>query len=236
MTGRLDVEGVSLRHGAKEALSDVTFTAAPGFTALLGANGAGKTSLVSVVTGLLAPHAGRVAVAGRDVGREREPALAKLGVVFQSTTLDLDLSVIENLLYFAGLHGLSRREGRRRADLCLARLGMGERARERVRALNGGHRRRVEIARALLHEPAVLVCDEPTVGLDVATRARIVADVHALARAGTCVLWATHLIDEVGPDDAVVLIENGCVAARGRAGALGDLRARLAPHGRLGAA
>ncbi|MCH7478182.1 MAG: ATP-binding cassette domain-containing protein, partial [SAR324 cluster bacterium] len=122
------------------------------------------------------------------------PVAANIGVVFQQPTLDLDLTVRQNLLYHAALHGLGRTESLARIETELGRLGMAERARERVRRLNGGHRRRVEIARALLHRPGLLLLDEPTVGLDVPTRQAIVAHVHSLAREdGVAVLWATHL-------------------------------------------
>ena len=143
-------------------------------------------------------------------------ALARMGVVFQQPTLDLDLTVRQNLLYFAALHGLPRRVAQMRAQEALERLGMAERIDETARRLNGGHRRRVELARALLHEPALLVLDEPTVGLDVPARCAIVEHVHDLCRErGIAVLWATHLIDEITPDDRVVVIHRGQIRAAG---------------------
>ena len=117
--------------------------------------------------------------------------------MFQQTTLDLDLTVQQNLNYFAALHGLSGRSARMRIDAALDQLDMRERAGEKARALNGGHRRRTEIARALLHDPSVLLLDEPTVGLDAAARASITDYAHALADQDKTILWATHLTDEV---------------------------------------
>ena len=127
----------------------------------------------------------------------------------------------QNLSYFGALHGLSGRDRARRIAAALDRLGMAERAGEKVRALNGGHRRRAEIARALMHDPQVLLLDEPTVGLDAAARAAITDHVHDLAReTGLTVLWATHLTDEVADDDRLVLLHKGQIGADGFAGAL----------------
>ena len=215
----LSVEAVGHRYGrGAPALEDVTFAVPHGsFTALLGPNGAGKTTLFGLATGLLGLQAGAVRIGARDV-REGPRALAHLGLVFQQPTLDLDMTVRENLAYFASLHDLSRREARARIEEELARLDMADRAGERVRALNGGHRRRAEIARALLHRPRLLMLDEPTVGLDLAARRAITAHVHGLAaERGIGVLWTTHLIDEVGPGDDLVVLDRGRVAAAGRA-------------------
>jgi ABC-2 type transport system ATP-binding protein len=138
--------------------------------------------------------------------------------VFQQPTLDLDLTVAQNLTYFGALHGMSRHETAARAAESLELLGLTGRLKEKVRELNGGHRRRMEIARALIHQPKVLLLDEPTVGLDVATRRAITDHVHGLCeRLGVAVLWATHLVDEVRPTDPVVILHRGEVRARGLA-------------------
>ena len=215
----LSVRGLGHRYGRRRALDDVSFEVPAGaFCALLGPNGAGKTTLFGLMTRLFTTPKGRIEVAGHDVARAPRGALAAMGVVFQQTTLDLDLTVRRNLLYFAALHGIAGREAGRRADAALDRLGMAERAGERARDLNGGHRRRTEIARALLHDPAVLLLDEPTVGLDAASRAAITAHVHALAaEQGLTVLWATHLTDEVRDDDRLVVLHRGRVLASGLA-------------------
>ncbi|MGR3496134.1 ABC transporter ATP-binding protein [Citreimonas sp.] len=220
MTAGLRVENLRFRYGAREALGGVSFEIPPGrFCALLGPNGAGKSTLVSLLTRLLVSPEGRISIAGHELGRHPRAALADLGVVFQQPTLDLDLSVRQNLAYFAALHGLTRRTVPDRIEAALCRLDMLERADEKVRALNGGHRRRTELARALLHKPRVLLLDEPTVGLDAASRAGITAHVHDLAQNdGLCVLWATHLTDEVRDGDRLLVLHRGKIIADGEAG------------------
>ncbi len=138
--------------------------------------------------------------------------------MFQQPTLDLSLTVKQNMAYFAALHGLPRKETPHRIDAALDRLGMRERAGEKVRALNGGHRRRMELARALLHDPKVLLLDEPTVGLDAAARHSITDHVHDLADQGLCILWATHLTDEVRDDDQMLVLHHGKILASGQTG------------------
>ncbi|WP_414833889.1 ATP-binding cassette domain-containing protein [Afifella sp. YEN Y35] len=213
------LEHLSFSYRDKPVLDDVGFAVEKGrFTALLGPNGAGKTTLFSLITRLLATSQGRILIAGRDTRETGAAALAPLGIVFQQPTLDLDLTVRQNLAYFARLRGLSGKEAGRRIDRELARFDMAERARETVRSLNGGHRRRVEIARALLHDPELLLLDEPTVGLDAPSRKAIVRHVHALAgERDVGILWATHLIDEIQDEDALVILHAGRVVARGTA-------------------
>lgn len=210
----LDVEAVSYHYGARAALSDLTFRLERGqFCALLGPNGAGKSTLYALLARLNATQAGHISVAGFDLAQQPLKALARTGIVFQQPTLDLDMTVSRNMMYFAALHGLRGTEARARIDASLARLGMAERAGEKVRALNGGHRRRMEIARALIHEPEVLLLDEPTVGLDAEARQAITDHVHDLANGGLSVLWATHLVDEIRPQDRVIVLHRGQVLA-----------------------
>ena len=214
----LSVSGLSHAYGTKQALDDVNFSVEPGhFCALLGPNGAGKSTLFGLMTCLLPARAGRIEIAGFDLKREPRRVLARLGIVFQQTTLDLDLTVRQNLRYFAALHGIAGREAARAIDAALDRLDMAARVDEKVRALNGGHRRRTEIARALLHSPSVLLLDEATVGLDAAARRAITDHVHDLAEEGITVLWATHLTDEVRPSDRLVILHRGQVIADGLA-------------------
>jgi ABC-2 type transport system ATP-binding protein len=211
------VRGVSHSYGARKALDNVSLTVPQSrFTALLGLNGAGKTTLFSLITRLYDTRSGTIEVLGHPVTREPGQALRRLGVVFQARTLDLDLSVMDNLLYHAALHGIGRREARERARAALREIDLAERARDPARKLSGGQMRRVEIARALLHDPRVLVLDEATVGLDVASKAAILRHVRGLVRdRGVAVLWATHLLDEVTPQDAVVILHQGKVVAAG---------------------
>ncbi|MCO8143960.1 ATP-binding cassette domain-containing protein [Rhodovulum tesquicola] len=226
-TTALCVSNVSLSYGAKRALDDVSFALDRGrFCALLGPNGAGKSTLFSLLTRLLVTREGRIEVAGFDLARNPRAALARIGVVFQQPTLDLDTSVMRNMRYFAALHGMAGRDATARIDAALERLNMRERADEKVRALNGGHRRRMEIARALIHAPEVLLLDEPTVGLDTAARRSITAHVHDLAAEGLTVLWATHLVDEIEPSDDVVVLNRGRVLKQASAAEIageGDL-------------
>jgi ABC-2 type transport system ATP-binding protein len=211
------VNGVSHAYGPHRALRDVSLAVPQSrFTALLGLNGAGKTTLFSLITRLYDMRQGSIDVLGHRVSHEPSAALRLLGVVFQARTLDLDLSVMENLLYHAALHGIGSREARQQAQAALREIDLSDRARDAVRRLSGGQMRRVEIARALLHRPRVLVLDEPTVGLDVTFRSAILRHVRTLVRdRGVTVLWATHLLDEVAADDAVVILHRGKVLAAG---------------------
>jgi ABC-2 type transport system ATP-binding protein len=216
-TPALAVHSVSHSYGQRKALQDVSLTVPLSrFTALLGLNGAGKTTLFSLITRLYDTQQGSIEVLGHPVSREPGKALRLLGVVFQARTLDLDISVMENLLYHAALHGIGSREARGRARAALQEIDLADRAKDAVRKLSGGQMRRVEIARALLHQPRVLVLDEPTVGLDIASRSAILRHVRSLVRdRGVAVLWATHLLDEIADDDAVVVLHQGRVLAAG---------------------
>jgi ABC-2 type transport system ATP-binding protein len=214
----LEVAGLSHAYGARPVLHDVSFAIRPGdFNVLLGLNGAGKTTLFSLVTRLYAHRRGTIRIYGAAIDRDPATALSRIGVVFQQPTLDLDLTVEQNLRYHAALHGLSHADARARSAAELGRVGLEERRRDRVRELSGGQRRRVEIARALLHEPRLLLLDEPTVGLDVAGRQFLLDHVRRLCRERRlAVLWATHLIDEVGADARVIVLHKGRVLAEGR--------------------
>lgn len=215
----LDIRGVSHRFGAKLVLDNVSLNVPRGaFTVLLGPNGAGKSTLFALITRLYDNVSGEIRILGHDVRRQPMAALQKLGVVFQSRSLDADLSVLQNLTYHAALHGIGWREGRQRATEALALVGLADRAGDKVRTLSGGQARRVEIARALLHGPACLLLDEATVGLDVASRERVINIVRGLARERNAgILWATHLVDEVNPDDRLVLLHKGRIRYSGPA-------------------
>ncbi|HYH44743.1 MAG TPA: ABC transporter ATP-binding protein [Thermoanaerobaculia bacterium] len=244
----LRVENVSwayTRH--RRSLDGVSFEVPPGsFTGLLGPNGAGKTTLMALITRLFAAREGRIRIAGYDLARQSRAALASIGVVFQRPTLDLDLNVEQNLRYAARLYGLAGAAAAARIGEGLERLALAGHRKAPVRTLSGGMRRRVELVRALLHSPRLLVLDEPTVGLDVESRRTIVAHVHELcAGDGLAALWATHLVDEIHDGDRVVVLHQGRVQARGRldevlaaAGAsdLVEAFARLTPGAAGGAA
>jgi ABC-2 type transport system ATP-binding protein len=218
----LEVRELSFAYGGRPVLETISLAIAAGeFVVLLGPNGAGKTTLFSLVTRLHDRRRGEIRIGGFDVKRQAVKAHARIGVVFQQPTLDLDLSVGQNLAYHAALHGMGPGEARRRAEAQLARVGLADRRRTRVRQLSGGQRRRVEIARGLLHGPRLLLLDEPTVGLDVASRRELVEHAHRLcAEEGVAVLWATHLIDEVRPGDRVLVLHRGRLLADGTPEAL----------------
>ena len=209
------LDNVVKTYGSVRAVDGVSLAAKPGeFIALLGPNGAGKTTLFQLLSGLFAADSGRIEVMGHDMARDPVPALARLGIVFQQPTLDLELSVTANLLFHAGLHGISRTVAEPRIQKELARLGLAERAHDKTAQLSGGNRRRVELARALLHEPQLLLMDEATVGLDPQSRSDLL-DLMLTMRAerGVAVLWATHLCDEVGDADRVIVLHRGKVLA-----------------------
>ena len=216
-TPALDVAGLGHAFGARAVLRDVAFRVRPGdFCVLLGLNGAGKTTLFALVTRLFHARQGKISVFGHDIARDSSAALARMGVVFQQPTLDLDLTVMQNMDYHAALHGMPRRLARERATAELERSGLLGRAHDRARLLSGGQRRRVELARALVHSPGLLLLDEPTVGLDIESRRALLAHVRALcAERGLGVLWATHLIDEADENARVVVLHKGVVLADG---------------------
>ena len=224
MSGRgapaLEVQGLSKSYGPLKALDEVSLRVAGGeFIGLLGPNGAGKTTLFQILSGLFVADAGSVVVLGHDIRHSATAALAGIGVVFQQPTLDLDLSARANLRFNARLHGMSRARRRERIEAELERLGLTGQAGALARTLSGGNRRRLELARALVHEPSVLLMDEPTVGLDPASRRDLLDYVLALcADRSVGVLWATHLVDEVERADRLVILHRGRVLETGAPG------------------
>src|ERR1700704_3304127 len=215
----LEVDRVSHRYGARVALNDVALTVRQSsFTVLLGLNGAGKSTLFSLITRLYAIRSGRIRIFGHDVANEPGAALSVLGVVFQSRALDIDISVRQNLMYHAALHGIASKRANELIVQVLDRVAMADRSNDRVGNLSIGQMRRIEIARALLHRPRLLLLDEPTVGLDIKARADILSHVRSLvAEEGVSVLWATHLIDEVSEADTVAVLHEGKILGHGNA-------------------
>jgi ABC-2 type transport system ATP-binding protein len=218
----LDVSHLGHHFGDRAALADVSFAIPAGsFAVLLGLNGAGKTTLLSLATGLYHAQSGSISAFGHSLKQAPTAALARMGVVFQQPTLDLDLTVRENLRYHAHLHGMPASESRARQETELGRLDLLDRIDEPVRKLSGGLRRRVELARALLHRPSLLLLDEATVGLDLATRNAILAHVRNICRGqNVSVLWATHLLDEIEPADQLIVLHAGAVLYDGAAAGL----------------
>lgn len=218
-TAALEIASLSHAYGERKALDDVSIGVPPStFAVLLGLNGAGKSTLFSLITRLFNAQSGEIRIFGHDLAREPGAALRQLGVVFQARTLDLDLSLAQNLCYHAALHGIGGGDARRLTQALLQRIGLEARAKDKARDLSGGQMRRVEIVRALLHKPRLLLLDEPTVGLDIEARADILRHVRSLvASEGLSTLWATHLIDEVAETDTVIVLHRGKVLAQGLA-------------------
>ncbi len=211
------VEGLGHRYGDRVALDGVSFAVERGeLFGLLGPNGGGKTTLLHALATLLRPSAGRARVGGVDVVRDPAGARRKIGVVFQNPGLDPYLSPRENLRHHGHLYGLRGRELAERIDAELARLGVLDRARDRVKTLSGGLRRRVELAKGMIHRPEVLLLDEPTVGLDPGARRDVWEHLGALRSEGrVTVIVATHLMEEAEACGRVAILDQGRVVGLG---------------------
>lgn len=213
----LEVQRLRHRFGARAVLDDLSFSVAPGeVVGLLGPNGCGKSTTLRAIMGALVPDAGRLVLDGHEVRFGGRRLRRRMGVVFQSGSLDARLSARENLELAAALYGVSRAEADRRIDELLALTGLTERARDRVLSFSGGMRRRLELVRALLHEPALLVMDEPTTGLDESAYRQTWQRITALRAArGLSVLLTTHRSDEAERCDRVVVVDGGRAIAEG---------------------
>ncbi len=221
-TPALSAQHLTHRYGEHPALRDVTLTVERGhFHALLGPNGSGKTTLFRILTTLLRPSEGNARVMGHDVTDDPDAVRRSIGVVFQHVALDDALSVRENLDVQAALYGLPRADARTRADALLAALDLDALASRRVKTLSGGEKRRADLARALVHRPALLLLDEPTTALDPTAR-RHFHDLLQKLRAddGVTILMATHLLDEADDAHAVTILHHGAVVAEGSPEAL----------------
>jgi ABC-2 type transport system ATP-binding protein len=213
----LTVRDLTKRYGERAALESLSLELRPGqFTALLGPNGAGKSTLFQVLTGLFAADEGEVIVAGHSLRHGASSALRHIGVVFQQISLDLDLSIRRNLMFQADLQGLPRALAAERIKAGCAKLGVDPDLDRKVRELSGGNRRKVELVRASLHQPQVLLMDEATVGLDPKSRHDLLAAIRDDVRErGVCVLWATHLVEEAEQADRVLVLHKGRLLADG---------------------
>ena len=213
----LSVKNSGKRYGDRWALKDVSFELKAGqFCALLGPNGAGKSTLFQLLTGMFVPDQGDILIDGIDLRQHPAKALARIGVVFQQQALDLDLTVRHNLKFHADLHGMARTVTKARIIEGCAALGLNDELDRTVRELSGGTKRKVELVRALLHRPGLLLMDEATVGLDPKSRKDILNAVHQDVRErGTCVLWATHWVEEVADAHKLLVLHQGQIVAQG---------------------
>jgi ABC-2 type transport system ATP-binding protein len=208
-------EGLGRDYGGVRALDALTLEVEAGaMVGLLGPNGAGKTTAMLLLGTLLAPTRGKARVFGFDVVRARTPVRRRLGLVFQETSVDGLLTVEENLRFAARLAGLGGRETRAAVAAAIERAGLGPRAGQPARQLSGGWRRLVDIARATLHRPDLLILDEPTVGLDPEHRELIWTILAGERRErGTTILFSTHYLTEAESADRAVLLSRGRVVA-----------------------
>jgi ABC-2 type transport system ATP-binding protein len=209
------VDSLRFSYGAVLALDGISFSIdRPAVFSLLGPNGSGKSTLFRILCGALAPQSGRVTIIGADLLTRRRDALSLLGVVFQQPGLDSKLTARENVTYHGRLYGLSGASLKSRAMDLLERFGVADRAADRVDTLSGGLRRRVELAKALIHAPRVLILDEPGTGLDPGARATMMHHLRELKdRDGVTSLLTTHLMDEADVCDAVGILDAGRLTA-----------------------
>lgn len=217
----LKVQELYKSYGKKRALKGISLHVhAAEMVALLGPNGAGKSTLLQLLTGLFNPDQGQIQVLGHDLAVHPSLALAGIGVVFQQSALDLDLSVNANLLFHTDLHGLGRSNANQRIADGLTAIGLQDIRRDLVRNLSGGTKRKIELVRALLHQPSVLLMDEATVGLDPESRTQILQTVRGLStQQQVAVLWATHMIEEISVADRVLMLDQGLIRFNGSADA-----------------
>ena len=213
----LRIQGLTKRYGERTAIDGLSLDVPAGqFVALLGPNGAGKSTLFQVLTGLFAADLGDIEVAGISMRAHAAQALRHIGVVFQQQALDLDLSVRRNLQFQSDLQGLPKALARERIAEGTERFGLTADLDRAARELSGGNRRKVELIRALLHQPDVLLMDEATVGLDPKSRRDLLAGLHAeVAGRGASVLWATHWVEEAEQAHRVIVLHKGRLLADG---------------------
>lgn len=216
------VDQLSHTYGERLALRPLTFEIAAGeIFAFLGPNGGGKTTLFRVLSTLLPIQRGRAEVLGFDLARQTWEVRKRIGVVFQSPSLDKKLTVSENIRHQAALYGLAGRDVKTRESQMLAELGLTDRAAERTETLSGGLRRRVELAKGMIHEPRLLLLDEPSTGLDPGARSDLWRYLVRLRdESGVTVVLTTHLLDEADRADRIAILHEGTLVALDSPGAL----------------
>lgn len=217
MNHMIEIHHLYKRYKTVTAVNDLSFHVKEGeFFAFLGVNGAGKSTTISLICGRLHPDSGDILVKGKQIDSHRDEIKRSLGVVFQESLLDQQLTVLDTLKYRAALYGIRGDDFARRMKELSRQLEFGDLLKRRVDRLSGGQRRRIDIARALLHKPQILILDEPTTGLDPQTRQAVWAAIHALrAKEGITVFLTTHYMEEAADTDYVVILDEGQIAAEG---------------------
>lgn len=218
----IEVQDITHRYGDRIALANVSFEVRKGeIFGLLGPNGGGKSTVFRILSTMMVPTEGRAVIAGFDVARDPAQVRRNVGVVFQTQSLDKALTVEENLRAQGHLHGLSGATLRERMVAAMERLGLLDRRRDLVDTLSGGLRRRVEIAKALLHRPQVLLMDEASTGLDPSARRDVSHHVESLRdKEGVTILLTTHILEEADRCDRLILLHKGHIVAQGSPGEL----------------
>ena len=226
---KFSIKNLSHTYAGKvEALRDLSMELqSTSVTALLGPNGAGKSTLFKILAGLIHPTSGQIEINGKLWDRNDAKPLGHIGFVFQDPTVDPMRSGQANLVYAARLQGLTAHQFTQRIDELVDAFQMDEFIKRPVGSLSGGQRRRLEIARALIHRPGWLFLDEPSTGLDIDNRSRLSEHLHQLAKSEECgVLWCTHIPDELRPDDNVVIMNKGQKVFSGSFGSIDELMGR----------
>lgn len=214
----LQLEDISYFYGKQAALSHINLTIKQGMNLLLGPNGAGKSTLFALLTLLQNPHSGSMVFDGEPLDKNHRNLLREFGVVFQLSSLDLDLTVEQNLMYYGHLHGLNQKQVTQRAQPLLDAFALADFLNRTVRSLNIGHRRRLEIVRALIHHPKLLLLDEPSSSLDIPAREALNDCLRNWIRQHQLsVLWSTHLIEDIESSDHIILLHKGRCFAQGSA-------------------
>ncbi len=213
----IDIRGLNKSFGDIRAVKDLSFGVKEGeLFAFLGVNGAGKSTTINILCGILKKDGGKVIIDGDDIDRNPSEIKRKLGVVFQDSVLDGALSVYDNLACRAALYGISKRDFQERLEKLADLLELGDLLKRTVSKLSGGQRRRIDVARALLHKPKILILDEPTTGLDPQTRKNLWKVIEDLReKDGVTVFLTTHYMEEAGDADSVVILDSGTIVAMG---------------------
>lgn len=213
----IKIENLKKSYGEVEAVKGISFVVKQGeLFAFLGINGAGKSTTINIISGSLGKDGGKVYINGKDLDSEITAIKADLGIVFQQSVLDKVLSVKDNLMLRGGLYGMNRDEIKTRIEMLSEMLNLEEIMKRKVKNLSGGQRRRADIARALIHNPKILIMDEPTTGLDPQTRSLLWDVLAKLRKEGLTIFLTTHYMEEAVDADYCIIIDDGRIATKGR--------------------